>query len=274
MIETSLNQLNFVFFDISLLNVSREYVYCIILIIYKVIHQIGKSMGFRQRLIATAVVLFKRFYTSQSFIVVDPFLVAPTILFVASKVEECPCKLKNLLKAAQKCIQPNLPNGFPYDYTEDDMIRCEFHCLEVLEFDLVVYHPYDSLLVILNESKLAPLSDIKFNEVKASDYQTNDARITFEMAWKITNDTLRTDLCLYHPPYVIALAVAYITANFLNKQSLLLSNMKFKNVNILIDLTSEILDLYDFYSKKHIEIEPILKKLYFKIRDPNTKLPT
>jgi cyclin C len=31
-----------------------------------------------------------------------------------------------------------------------------------------------------------------------------------EIAWEIVNDSYRTDLCLLHPPYHIAIAALYI----------------------------------------------------------------
>ena len=42
----------------------------------------------RQRVISSAVVFFKRFYLNRSFGEFDPRIIAPTMLFVAAKVEE------------------------------------------------------------------------------------------------------------------------------------------------------------------------------------------
>lgn len=61
-----------------------------------VIHQLGTKLSLRQRVIATAQLLFLRFYsrsysspTAASFCSHDPRLVAPTCIFIASKAEEC-----------------------------------------------------------------------------------------------------------------------------------------------------------------------------------------
>jgi cyclin C len=54
-----------------------------------VIQALGELLKLRQQVIATATVYFKRFYARNSFGCVDPLLLAPTCVFLASKVEEC-----------------------------------------------------------------------------------------------------------------------------------------------------------------------------------------
>lgn len=49
---------------------------------------LGEGLKLRQQVIATATVYFKRFYARNSLKNIDPLLLAPTCLFLASKVEE------------------------------------------------------------------------------------------------------------------------------------------------------------------------------------------
>lgn len=49
---------------------------------------LGESLKLRQQVIATATVYFKRFYARNSLKCIDPLLLAPTSIFLASKVEE------------------------------------------------------------------------------------------------------------------------------------------------------------------------------------------
>ena len=49
---------------------------------------LGEELKLRQQVIATAIVYFKRFYARNSLKCVDPLLMAPTAIFLASKVEE------------------------------------------------------------------------------------------------------------------------------------------------------------------------------------------
>lgn len=53
-----------------------------------VIQVLGEHLKVRQQVIATATVYFKRFYARNSLKNIDPLLLAPTCLFLASKVEE------------------------------------------------------------------------------------------------------------------------------------------------------------------------------------------
>lgn len=49
---------------------------------------IGEQLKLRQQVVATATVYFKRFYARNSLKCIDPLLLAPTTVFLASKVEE------------------------------------------------------------------------------------------------------------------------------------------------------------------------------------------
>ena len=71
-----------------------------------VIHELGVRLSLRQRVISTAQVLFKRFYLNASFSSFDPRLVAPTLLFVAAKVEECPLNAKLVIAKLNKLDTP------------------------------------------------------------------------------------------------------------------------------------------------------------------------
>ena len=53
-----------------------------------VIQVLGEQLKLRQQVIATATVYLKRFYSHNSLRCVDPLLLAPTCVFLASKVEE------------------------------------------------------------------------------------------------------------------------------------------------------------------------------------------
>jgi len=49
---------------------------------------LGEQLKLRQQVIATAIVYFKRFYSKNSLKCIDPLLLAPTAIFLSSKVEE------------------------------------------------------------------------------------------------------------------------------------------------------------------------------------------
>uniref|UniRef100_A0A8C8H716 Cyclin-like domain-containing protein n=1 Tax=Oncorhynchus tshawytscha TaxID=74940 RepID=A0A8C8H716_ONCTS len=144
-----------------------------------VIQALGEHLKLRQQVIATATVYFKRFYARYSLKSIDPVLMAPTCVFLASKVEVLFlfCTVKTRFSYA-------FPKEFPYRMNH--VLECEFYLLELMDCCLIVYHPYRPLLQYVQdmgqEDMLLPL------------------------AWRVVNDTYRTDLCLLYPPFMIALA--------------------------------------------------------------------
>ncbi len=67
---------------------SEEEYQKIIIFFASFIQTLGEQLKLRQQVIATATVYFKRFYSQNSLKCVDPLLLAPTCIFLASKVEE------------------------------------------------------------------------------------------------------------------------------------------------------------------------------------------
>lgn len=169
-------------------------------------------MKLRQQVIATATVYFKRFYARNSLKCIDPLLLAPTSVFLASKVEEFGvisntrlitiCQTvgkynKQLLLQVindQYChsiLFFSVKSKFNYAYSQEfpyrtnHILECEFYLLEHLDCCLIVYQPYRPLLTLIQ------------------DVGPDDQLLT--LAWRIINDSLRTDVCLLYPPYQIAI---------------------------------------------------------------------
>ena len=66
-----------------------------------VITELGKKLNFRQRVIATAIVFFRRFYVKNSYCEIDPFIVIAACCYVAGKAEESPVHIKNMVAEAR-----------------------------------------------------------------------------------------------------------------------------------------------------------------------------
>ncbi|VDP22976.1 unnamed protein product [Onchocerca flexuosa] len=144
----------------------------------------------RMQVIATACVYFRRFYARRSLKDIDPFLLAPTSLFLASKVEEHGMMSHNKLIQATN----NALKRWPF-IQQDLMIRvqhiqeAEFFLLEILDCCLIVYHPYRPLNQLIAEMGR----------------EHKDLDTISSYAWKICNDCTRTDLSLMYPPHQIAI---------------------------------------------------------------------
>lgn len=165
------------------------------------IQVLGEQLKLRQQVIATATVYFKRFYVRNSFGSIDPLLMAPTCIFLASKVEEFGViSNTRLIQTCQTVIKTKF--GYAYQqefpYRTNHILECEFYLLENLDCCLIVYQPYRPLLPIIQdvgfEDQLLPLT------------------------WRIINDSLRTDVSLLYPPYMVIIKhrVKYGTFYFIN----------------------------------------------------------
>lgn len=84
-----------------------------------------------------------------------------------------------------------MKNKFSYAYSQEfpyrtnHILECEFYLLENLDCCLIVYQPYRPLLQLIQ------------------DIGQEDQLLA--LAWRVVNDSLRTDVCLLYPPYQIAL---------------------------------------------------------------------
>jgi cyclin C len=167
--------------------------------------EVGKVAEWRMPVVATARLLFKRFFVMASLDAFDPRLLAVTALYMAAKVEELgqyylPRLLHHVRKVTTDQVHEiakeycKMPRAKWCEYVPRGVHDCEFHILDKLSFDLVMFHPYRYLLAY---GKDAGLSD----ECAST-------------AWDIVNDSYITDVPLIYPPYLTALAAIYIASVF------------------------------------------------------------
>lgn len=102
----------------------------------------------------------------------------------------------------------------------------EFYLVDDLECDLVVFHPYRTLLSLCKKEA----SDSSSSEEGETEdlgvgigpddgpryWGTGDGQLEFtpaalQTAWSIINDSYRSQLCLLYPPHLIAIAAIYLT---------------------------------------------------------------
>ncbi|XP_061395153.1 cyclin-C [Musca vetustissima] len=212
-----------------------------------VIQVLGEQLKLRQQVIATATVYFKRFYARNSLKNIDPLLLAPTCILLASKVEEFGViSNSRLISICQSVIK----SKFSYAYTQDfpyrtnHILECEFYLLENLDCCLIVYQPYRPLLQLVQ------------------DMGHDDQLLT--LSWRIVNDSLRTDVCLLYPPYQIAIACLQIACVILQKDS---QKSWFAELNVDLDKVQEIVraivNLFELWKdwKEKDEIQMLLAKI-------------
>uniref|UniRef100_A0A673H1M6 Cyclin-C n=1 Tax=Sinocyclocheilus rhinocerous TaxID=307959 RepID=A0A673H1M6_9TELE len=135
-----------------------------------VIQALGEHLKLRQQVIATATVYFKRFYARYSLKSIDPVLMAPTCVFLASKVEEFGVVSNTrLISAATSVLKTRFSYAFPKEFPfRMNHIFVFAICSWMFGLDLfqdcclIVYHPYRPLLQYVQdmgqEDMLLPLA--------------------------------------------------------------------------------------------------------------------
>eukprot|EP00249_Psilotum_nudum_P009746 c22129_g1_i2 orf=322-864(-) len=157
----------------------------------------------------------------KSFSEYDPFLVAPTCLYLASKAEENTVQAKLLVHYMQK-----ISAGEKYRYEIKDVLEMEMRLLEALDYYLVVYHPYRPLVQLLQDAGMTDM---------------------IQTAWSLVNDTYRTDLILMYPPHMIALACIFVACVLKEKDTRTWFEDLRVDLNVIKNISMEILDFYDNY---------------------------
>ncbi|XP_073995052.1 cyclin C isoform X1 [Rhodnius prolixus] len=218
-----------------------------------IIQTLGEQLKLRMQVIATATVYFKRFYARNSLKCVDPLLLAPTCVFLASKVEEFGViSNSRLISTCQTVVK----NKFSYAYTQEfpyrtnHILECEFYLLENLDCCLIVYQPYRPLLQLLGD--IGP-----------------DDQSLLALAWKVINDSLRTDVCLLYPPFQIAVGCLVI-ACVIQQRDL---KLWFAELNVdsekILEIIRYVHSLYELW-KNHDEKKDI-QALLAKMPKPKTQ---
>ncbi|KAG8968614.1 hypothetical protein FRC03_006735 [Tulasnella sp. 419] len=173
--------------------------------------RIGAHLMLKVSVLATAATYFHRFYMRHSIKQFDRIYLAAACLFLACKVEESTRKLKDVAAYCwRKTNEPAIKENEALDFWQERILSNEEILLEALCFDLIVDHPHQHLAEAVGGGSrkqqttftwTGPLSDIP--------------KATCELAWSITNDSLRTPLVLFHQPRIIACG-CYLLAFLLN----------------------------------------------------------
>lgn len=165
------------------------------------IQESGILLRLPQAVMATGQVLFHRFYCKKSFARFGVKRVAASCIWLASKLEESPRKMKHIILVFHRmeCRRENLAvehfNLFSKRYSElkGDLIRNERHLLKEMAFVCHVEHPHKFI-----SNYLAALEAP--HELK-------------QEAWNLANDSLRTTLCVRFKSKAVACGVVYAAAH-------------------------------------------------------------
>ncbi|OCT45397.1 RNA polymerase II holoenzyme cyclin-like subunit [Cladophialophora carrionii] len=153
--------------------------------------QLGKRLQFRQQCVATAMVYLHRYFLSTPMQNVNLYLLVATAFYLASKTEESPHHIRLVAAEARQAW----PEFVPGDVSR--LGEMEFCLISEMRSQLIVWHPYRSLIA-LKENQDLKLSNDELG-----------------LAWSIINDSYMTDLPLTCSPHVTAIIAMFLAVIFL-----------------------------------------------------------
>jgi cyclin-C len=152
--------------------------------------QLGKRAQFRQQCVATAMVYMHRFFLTTPMQNVNLYLLISTAFYLASKTEECPHHIRLVASEARQSWA---------DFVPSDVSRIgemEFCLISEMRSQLIVWHPYRTLIELKENKDLKLTSD------------------ELGLAWCIINDSFMTDLPLTCPPHLVAIIAVFLAIIF------------------------------------------------------------
>ncbi|KAF6770172.1 hypothetical protein AHF37_11712 [Paragonimus kellicotti] len=170
----------------------------------ELIQDSGVLLRLPQVAMATAQVLYQRFFYSKSFVRHFYEHYAMACVFLAAKLEECPRRIRDIINvfhhARQVREQRSFSNPTPvmldqsYTNLKNQVIKAERRILKELGFCVHAKHPHKLIICYL----------------KALEQETN-ARLV-QCAWNYMNDSLRTNVFVRYLPEAIACACIYLAS--------------------------------------------------------------
>lgn len=157
---------------------------------------------------ATASLLFRRFYLSNSVMMHDPKTILAAAAFLAAKVEDCMLDVRCLEMGTKEMNAPVLIN---------DILDAEIKLIKGIDFDLLVFSPYKTILSLTEDLRTFLKSErgkglVKFTKGGQRQLVGEDLRPTHDKAMKLTDDVIVSDIPLMYSPGEVGMA-SLVVAN-------------------------------------------------------------
>jgi cyclin T len=193
----------------------------------------GQRLGMPMQAIATAIVFFQRYFALRTVATPDRLDMATTALFLASKVEDMPKKLCDVICKTRRLHDSVVGTGTgapiaesspEYAAIRERVLQLELELLKHLSFDMTVEHPYKTLVSFARKLRATSSSmsaaaaaaaagaDAAATAASAHEREKEDAesRKLVQDAWNFVNDSLVTNLSLRFPPNLISIAALFL----------------------------------------------------------------
>ncbi|XP_050413351.1 cyclin-Q [Patella vulgata] len=213
--------------------------------VVRFMHEAALKLHMKSVPLATAAVVYHKFFRENALTDYDPYLIGTTALYLGSKIEEEVVKLRDVVNICHRTLhksKPPLEIGETFWNLRETVASCELFILRALRFKVVVSHPHKFLLHYLKflEDWFDPLEWERLPIAKTS--------------WSLLRDSYHGIICLNTKPEHMAVAVIYFALLChgaevpCNKEA---DTKWWKvfcddiNINIIETIISELMNLYD-----------------------------
>jgi cyclin H len=157
---------------------------------------------------ATAAMLLRRFFMSNSVMIHDPKVIMVAAAFLAAKVEDSTTDIRYLEEGTNRMNAP---------VTSSEIIPAEITLLSGVNFELFCFHPYKAVLSITEDMRTYLKSEkgralVTFADGNDRPIVGPDLKPMHDAAQAIVNDVIVSDIPLLYPPAQVGLA-ALMVAN-------------------------------------------------------------
>jgi cyclin H len=160
------------------------------------------------KITATAAMLYRRFFLSNSVMVHDPKIVMTAAAFLATKVEDAMTDVRYLEDATNQLGAP---------VTMAEILPAELHLLGGVYFQVLCFHPYKAVLAITEDLRTYLKSEkgrtfVTFSDGTDRPIVGQDLKPMHDAAQQIVNDVIVSDIPALYTPGQIGMA-ALMVAN-------------------------------------------------------------
>ena len=159
------------------------------------------------KVVATAAVLYRRFFLSNSVLLYDPKIIMVAAAFLACKVEDVTVDIRYLEQATQLM---NVTVTIP------EIVTSEVILLSGVHFDLLCFHPYKSVLALTEDLRTFLKTQVgraAFTQSGVSLLQGADLKSLFDISRSLLEIIIVSDLPLLYSPGQIGLAALTVAHN-------------------------------------------------------------
>ncbi|XP_076447304.1 cyclin-Q-like [Babylonia areolata] len=177
--------------------------------VIRFIHEAGLRLHVKSIPLATACVIYHKFFSDYSIKDFDPYLIGSTALYLAGKVEEQHLKLRDVINVCYKTLhrrKPPLMMDETFTALQESITSCELLVLRCLQFRVVFVHPHKHLLhYLMSLQSWFPREEWEAFPISST-------------AWALLRDSYHSNMCLKHAPEHMAVSAIFMALLMYGKE--------------------------------------------------------